>query len=308
MFKSLINLSKPLIETAELAKLIKSKNKNLTVVNSNFAIDYKTHVIRPADTWNDIFKNERIPFSRHVNISIIGDKSQGLQNMLPTFDDFTKVMKEFDIGKYDHVVCYADENIVGACRAWWMFKIFGFPNVQVMNGTINKWKKEAYDVEIGPEQWKYNLRERTSKDFDFEFNKELVMDMQQIRDSLTYKCPGDICIVDARSEGRFEGRSPDPKGLKVGHIPGAKNIQFTDFLNVEQDDTFKTPEEMLSIAKSKNVDFKKYLSISCGSGMTACVVYLGLHMAGAQRLSIYDGSWSEWAKHQENPVETGPAK
>ncbi len=307
MFKSLINLSKPLIETGELAKIVKSKSKNLTIVNANFAIDYKTHVIRPADTWYDIFKNERIPLSRHVNISMIGDKSQGLQNMLPTFNDFTKVMRELDIGKNDHVVCYGDENIVGACRAWWMFKIFGFPNVQVMNGTFNKWKKDAYDVESGEEQWKNNLRERTNKDFEFEFNKELVINMQQIRDSLNNPS-NDLCVVDARSEGRFEGRSPDPKGLKVGHIPGAKNIQFTDFLKVEQDDTFRLPDEMLTIAKSKNVDFNKYLSMSCGSGMTASVVLLGLYMVGAPRLSIYDGSWSEWAKYAENPVETGPAK
>jgi thiosulfate/3-mercaptopyruvate sulfurtransferase len=292
----------PLIETNELAKLLAEKPKNLTIVNTNFGFIPEILSFRPADTWSAIFKEERIPTARFVNIGIIGDKSQSLPNMLPTLEVFTNLMKELDIGRNDHIVCYGDEEMIGPCRGYWMFKVYGFPNVQMMNGTFAKWKKEGFSIEKGDETWKGETRERKEEDFKFELNKHLVVYMEDLRSLIKEDKMDTLCLVDARPESKFKGEHPDPKGNKVGHIPGAYNIVFSDFLNPEA--TLKTPEEIKAIVESKKIDISKPVRTTCGSGMSACVLFMGFSLIGAKDLGVYDGSWAEWGRHAENPVET----
>ena len=104
---------------------------------------------KPADTWGDAFNNERIPGARFIHLGKIGDTSEGLPLMLPTPETFNKLARDLDIGVNDHVVVYGDEVVVGACRAWWMFRVFGFKNVQVLNGNFKKYKAEGNPVETG---------------------------------------------------------------------------------------------------------------------------------------------------------------
>lgn len=102
---------------------------SLTVVNANFALDYSTMTPKSPDTWGDNYNNERIPGARFIHLGKIGDPSEGLPLMLPTPETFNKLARDLDIGVNDHVVVYADDVVVGACRAWWMFRVFGFKNV-----------------------------------------------------------------------------------------------------------------------------------------------------------------------------------
>jgi thiosulfate/3-mercaptopyruvate sulfurtransferase len=301
--------SELLVDTHQINKLLTQGLPYLTIVNANFGFSYTTHVARPAEDWLSTFNKERIPTARHVNIGLLGDKSQNLPNMLPTVESFTSKMKELDIGKHDHVICYGDENLMGACRAWWMFTVFGFKNVQILNGTIKSWKKDGYKVESGEETWKNIKRKRKEEDFQFTLDKSKVSFMDQIRKLIDEKKNVDqVTIVDARSEGRFAGEHKDPKGLKVGHIPGSKNIYFEDIVNLEQDEKFKGADELAKIIKEKNVDIHKPIIATCGSAMSATMLNVAFYIAGAKDVAIYDGSWVEWVKHPENPVETGPPK
>ena len=43
---------------------------------------------------------------------------------------------------------------------------------------------------------------------------------------------------------------------------------------------------------------------SCGSGVTACILTLGLVRAGLPEAAVYDGSWTEWASRPETPKAT----
>ena len=118
---------------------------------------------------------------------------------------------------------------------------------------------------------------------------------------------GDYEIIDARSPGRFRGEENEPReGLRKGHIPNSKNIFFKSLLNDDQ--TFKDIPDLKQIFDSAGVDMSKPVITTCGSGVTAAILNLGLELIGKSDHSLYDGSWSEWGMSPTLPAATGDQK
>ena len=108
-------------------------------------------------------------------------------------------------------------------------------------------------------------------------------------------------ILDARSAGRFAGTLPEPRpGLSSGHMPGATSIPYTELVN---DGRLKPVEELRRIFAEKGVDLEQPMTTTCGSGVTAAVLALGLEAAGAKQVTLYDGSWAEYAAHPQAVIE-----
>ena len=101
-------------------------------------------------------------------------------------------------------------------------------------------------------------------------------------------------IIDARSSGRFNGTEPEPRaGMRSGHMPGAISLPFTEFLD-PNNKTYKSSEDIKAIIKELNIDLDAPITTTCGSGVTACALSLGLFLIGKTDVAVYDGSWSEW--------------
>jgi len=108
-------------------------------------------------------------------------------------------------------------------------------------------------------------------------------------------------IVDARSAGRFSGRAPEPRqGVSSGHMPGATSVPFTELLT---DGRLKSAEEIREVYSAIGIDLEQPITTTCGSGVTAAVLALGLEMAGAKQVRLYDGSWAEYAQRPESVIE-----
>jgi thiosulfate/3-mercaptopyruvate sulfurtransferase len=108
-------------------------------------------------------------------------------------------------------------------------------------------------------------------------------------------------ILDARSAGRFDGILPEPRpGISSGHMPGATSIPYTQLV---EEGSLKPAEELRQIFAAKGVDMNQPITTTCGSGVTAAVIALGLEVAGAKQVSLYDGSWAEYAAHPKAVIE-----
>lgn len=113
----------------------------------------------------------------------------------------------------------------------------------------------------------------------------------------------DAAVLDARSRERFAGTAAEPRpGLRGGHMPGSVSLPF----GVLQRDGRMLPEEQLRSLFEASAGDRERLVVSCGSGVTACVLALGAELAGYSDVAVYDGSWSEWGLPSELPVVTGP--
>jgi thiosulfate/3-mercaptopyruvate sulfurtransferase len=110
-------------------------------------------------------------------------------------------------------------------------------------------------------------------------------------------------VLDARAAGRFTGETPEPRaGMRSGHIPGSASLPYTDLLHA--DGTFRSPEAIRDRLAQAGVTAGRPVVTSCGSGVTACILTLGLRLAGLPEGAVYDGSWTEWGGRSDTPVET----
>ena len=231
------------------------------------------------------FIKSHIPGACFFDIDKIKDDETDLPHMLPPSEKFNSTVRKLGVGDGHKVVIYDGFGMRSAARLWWMFKVFGFSDVVVLDGGFPKWVKE--DRLITAEQAAKEIRHLTI----FE-DKSLVADSDDVlRATKLNHCS----IIDARSEGRFLGKDPEPRsGLRSGSIESSINVPYETLLN--DDFTFKKKEEILDIFSQKGVVFNNYIITSCGSGVTAAVLYLALDEIGCTKISLYDGSWAEWGK------------
>jgi len=110
-------------------------------------------------------------------------------------------------------------------------------------------------------------------------------------------------VLDARSAARFHGREPEVwPGRRSGHIPGSLNLPYGDLLN-PANKTLLSADELTAQFRSAGVDLSKPVIASCGSGVTASLLALGLHLIGHPSVAVYDGSWAEWGLPGDTPIE-----
>jgi len=166
-----------------------------------------------------------------------------------------------------------------------MFRVFGHPDVAVLDGGLPKWRAEGRPVEDLPP----HPRERH---FTARLNTLMVRDFGQMQANVV---SGRELVLDARSQGRFSGSEPEPRpGLAGGNIPNSLNIPFTALLD-PTDKTFLAPDDLKRVMSDAGVDLSKPIVTTCGSGVTAAIISLALYTLGVGNTALYDGSWTEWA-------------
>ncbi len=241
------------------------------------------------------FAAAHVPGASYFDIEAVSDHSNDLPHMLPSAEAFAEAVGAMGIDNQTHVVVYDAYGLMSAARVWWMFRIFGHDMVSVLDGGFPKWTKESRPTQSGTpsvaaRRFKANLR------------PELV---RTKTDLVANIATGAVQVIDARAAGRFAGTAPEPRpGLRSGRIPGSKNLPFTQLLDPASG-TVLPPLELARQFAAAGIDATKPIVASCGSGVTACVIALGLHVLGAKDVAIYDGSWSEWGLADGPPIEAG---
>jgi len=241
------------------------------------------------------FASQHIPGAVFFDIDEIADKSISLPHMLPPPAQFAEQARELGLGSGNKIVVYDTTPMTGACRVWWMFRAMGHTDVAILNGGLPKWMAEGRPVTDAPSP----PRDRP---FNPKYNGDLVRSISDVRNLIESKKEQ---IVDARAANRFRGEVPEARaGLRVGHMPGAFNLPYNELIDAKTGTMLPADEIAARIAAS-GLDPSKKVTASCGSGVTACVVALGLYLTGAPDVAVYDGSWTEWGGRTDTPIVTG---
>jgi thiosulfate/3-mercaptopyruvate sulfurtransferase len=246
-------------------------------------------VTPPVDT-HARYLDKHIPGALFFDIEELSDHSTPLPHMLLTSEDFSRNMSSLGVGNDMTIVVYEQESVFSAPRAWWTLLTFGAQHVYLLDGGLRAWTEAGLPTESGPVH-------RVPATFHATLNQEAVKNLSQLKD----KIANHQQIVDARSAARFNGTAPEPRpGLSSGHMPGATSVPFTDLV---EDGRLKPAEKLRDLFLAKQIDLDQPITTTCGSGVTAAVIALGLEVAGAKNVSLYDGSWAEYAQHPESIIE-----
>ncbi len=247
-------------------------------------------------TGQQVFKKKRIPSARFFDLDAVTDNDSPYPHMLPTAERFAEAMRELGIKRDDTVVVYDTEElgIFSAPRVGWTLKVFGHPDVHVLN-NFKLWVAQGYPTESG--EWK-GPPEGPSDYPVPNMSTGMVAHFAEMLDIAKNdgKEGRDIIqILDARNEDRFAGTQPEPRpGLSSGHIPGSISLPANDLLD-PQSGALRSGDQLAQIFVSKGIDPKRPIICSCGSGVTAAVIDAAMEEAkfgNAQNRRIYDGSWT----------------
>ncbi len=238
------------------------------------------------------FEEAHIPGAAFFDIDAIADRTTSLPHMLPSAAQFSRQAGELGISNRDLVVIYDVRGVVSAARVWWTFRAMGHDRVAVLDGGLRKWTAEGRPVETGPAKV-------APARFRAHLRRAIVRNLEQVRRNIGTRREQ---VLDARSRGRFAGTEPEPRaGLRGGHIPGSLNLPYDALY--QSDGTMLPPEGLRQAFAASGVDPARPVATTCGSGITASVLALGLHLIGHRKVAVYDGSWTEWAGHPDTPVE-----
>jgi thiosulfate/3-mercaptopyruvate sulfurtransferase len=204
-------------------------------------------------------------------------------------EKLAKLLGEKGISNDQTIILYSGNNNWFASYAYWLFKYRGVDNIKLLNGGRKKWELESRTLD----------QEQPSRSAaTYQVGSEQP-ELRIFRDEVLQRVNGDGAWVDVRSPEEFRGELlapphlPQEQAQVPGHIPGASNITWSKTVN--EDGTFKTPDELRKLYEAEGITSDKDVVTYCRIGERSSHSWFVLkELLGFDRVRNYDGSWTEY--------------
>ena len=273
-----------LISAAELADSL--KDGGLIIVDCRFNL-------KAPEAGREAFNSGHIPGAvyAHLDEDLAGPVSgSGGRHPLPDPQHFEALLQRWGLSAGGEVVVYDDMSGAIAARLWWLLRWSGHEAVRLLDGGLKAWLSAGYEL---------TKNHVTGSGGDFVVKPGCLpsIDADELASGLA---SDELLLLDARAPERFRGEV-EPIDAIAGHIPGALNLPFEALL--DETGCFRSSESLQAIFTTAcgPVD-AELVAASCGSGVTACHLLLGMYVAGLGTGKLYAGSWSDWISDPDRAI------
>lgn len=233
-----------------------------------------------------------IPTAVFFDIDAISDPSTGLPHMAPTPSQFADAVGQMGISEDHTVIIYDQQGLFSAARVWWTFRLMGHQSLYVLRGGLPAWIASGYEITE-------TIEPVIPRHYTTNPEVHLAIELKKMMPAANSQ----RLILDARPAARFHGHAPEPRaGLRSGHIPGSLSLPASELI---VDGALRPKAELKARFESMGVTPDSEIVTTCGSGVTAAIIFLALKEAGYENVQLYDGSWAEWGRPESGtPVLT----
>jgi thiosulfate/3-mercaptopyruvate sulfurtransferase len=237
----------------------------------------------------DAYASGHIPGAAQLDLSDLGSRVGGLDNVLLPPDAFSALMARCGVSSGDVVVAYDDQWGLAAARLVWALHRYGYESVALLDGGWDRWQAEGRPAAEGEEPIAPGRFEAAAAGGAGE---EAYAERAWITQRIASV---DVVLLDTRTPAEFDR----------GHLPGAI---CWDWFNAVPDGSWsfsRAPEELRAEWRALGVEPSRDVTVYCRSGMRAAHTYVALRNAGFARVRLYDGSWQEWSMETEDAEPPG---
>lgn len=267
-----------LINPAQLDKF--RKNQKSVII-----LDASWHLPQANRDAKKEFGEKHIIDAHFLDLNQFHDTTTDLPNMLIK-DEALINEKIGALGIRDDykVIFYDNSELHTACRALWMFRVFGHnPNqLYILDGGLAAWEQYGGKVESGEPM-------ASAKQYKAKLQPQLLRQLTDMKQNV--QSPHEQ-VIDLRHPVRYAGGKDPRPGTRQGHMPGSFCFPYTCCF--EKDGKFLPTEKLRRTLSDIGVDFSAPMVTTCGSGMTAPILNVMLDLMNFADNALYDGSWSEW--------------
>lgn len=221
-------------------------------------------------------------------------------------DTFASLFSDYGLDGQKTAIVYEDAlhtRYGGSCRGYWILRYLGYPKVGILDGGMSAWKQAGGELTT-------QVTQPVRTAFPLDIRPELMATYKDVLDALDDPT---VRLLDNRDRVEWLAESSSPYGVdfapRKGRIPGAVWIEWYDFMKVTDGQAaFRSRKEIVELAASRGLKPEDDIIIYCFKGARAANTYVALSEAGFSRLRIYMGSWNEWSRKSDLPIEDGIPK
>lgn len=263
------------------------KGDDVVVIDIRDAEDYKEDHISGAVNVPDVF------------FYLSMTTPDGLDELHQTF---TRHFSEIGLTPDKTAIIYEDafdSRYGGSCRGYWLLKYLGHEKVGILDGGMSAWTEEGLSVDAAPVA-------TASSEFVVKPNSDIIATKSDMIDIV--KNQGSVKLLDNRDKVEWIGKSSSPYGVdfapRKGRIAGATWMEWYEFM--QRDGTvphFKTDEQIIDMCAEKGFTPDDDIVIYCFKGARASNTFVALKKAGFKNVRNYFGSWNEWSRDADLPID-----